>query len=174
MNFEALSVSLRQMWHFNTVSKTKCQDGQEFQFSSLKDFCLVFPQQQSLQAASPASRSFLGNGELKLKLDAPSQMASRHKCLYRNQFIKISENSNSVPQSADSKLDSISKFWVCTLVFKALIQIQVIDKALICLPVSWQTIDTSEVFKQVIYLLDAFPDCLMKCCSVQPGLWALR
>lgn len=68
MNFEALSVSLRQMWHFNTVSKTKCQDGQEFQFSSLKDFCLVFPQQQSLQAASPASRSFLGNGELKLKL----------------------------------------------------------------------------------------------------------
>lgn len=88
MNFEALSVSLRQMWHFNTVSKTKCQDGQEFQFSSLKDFCLVFPQQQSLQAASPASRSFLGNGELKLKLAAPSQMASRHKCLSETSLSK--------------------------------------------------------------------------------------
>lgn len=92
----------------------------------------------------------------------------------KNQFIKITENSNSVLQSADSKLDSISKFWVYTLVFKALIQIQTIDKALVCPSVSWQTIDTSEVLKQVIYLLGVFPGCLMKHCSVQPGLWALR
>lgn len=91
----------------------------------------------------------------------------------KNQFIKITDNSNSALQSADSKLDSISKFWVYTLVFKALIQIQAIDKALVCLPVSWQTTDTSEVFKRVIYLLGVFPGCLMECCSVQPGLWAL-
>lgn len=32
----------------------------------------------------------------------------------KNQFIKITENSNSALQSADSKLDSISKFGVYT------------------------------------------------------------
>lgn len=92
----------------------------------------------------------------------------------KNQFIKITDNCNSVLQSADSKLDSISNFWVYTLVFKALIQIWTIDKALVFLPVSWQAIDTSEVLKQVVYLLGVFPGCLMKCCSVQPGQWALR
>lgn len=75
-------------------------------------------------------------------------MASRHECLSKTSLSKSLKILILLSRVLTANLIASANLGF-TLVFKALIQIQTIDKALVCLPVSWQTTDASEVLNML-------------------------
>lgn len=133
------------MWHFNTVSKTKCQDGRRvsvFIYTS-GFFAWFHPTSEACGLPHPTSRFFLCNGKLKLKTRYTIKDGIWGTNVWQLSYLSKSlEIPILFSRVLTTDLIASANFAFGLLVFKVLnANSNCFTNLLVHLPVLWQTID---------------------------------